>query len=68
MQLTPLFDAIANPADVQAGKPAPDIFILAAKEIDLTPAECLGIEDAKAGFKRFLLAERNLLALAAKKS
>ena len=54
MQLTPLFDAIANPADVQAGKPAPDIFILAAKEIDLTPAECLGIEDAKAGIQAIL--------------
>lgn len=48
------FDAIANPADVQAGKPAPDIFILAAKEIDLTPAECLGIEDAKAGIQAIL--------------
>ncbi|RXV16653.1 beta-phosphoglucomutase [Enterococcus faecalis] len=54
MQLMPLFDAIANPADVQAGKPAPDIFILAAKEIDLTTAECLGIEDAKAGIQAIL--------------
>lgn len=54
MQLTPLFDAIANPANVQAGKPALDIFILAAKEIGLTPAECVGIEDAQAGIQAIL--------------
>ncbi len=43
------FDAIANPAKVKHGKPAPDIFIEAANQIHLTPQQCVGIEDAKAG-------------------
>ncbi len=47
MALTPFFDAIADPATIKLGKPAPDIFLLAAKEIGLSPQECIGIEDAQ---------------------
>ena len=36
MGLESYFDAIADPAKVANGKPAPDIFLLAAKEIGLT--------------------------------
>ncbi|WP_412988902.1 beta-phosphoglucomutase [Pediococcus siamensis] len=43
------FDAIANPAKVNHGKPAPDIFIEAANQIHVDPEQCVGIEDAKAG-------------------
>lgn len=49
MALTEYFDGIADPAAVKAGKPAPDIFILAAQVVGLSPEECLGIEDAQAG-------------------
>ncbi len=49
MGLESYFDAIADPAKVANGKPAPDIFLLAAKEIGLTPRDCIGIEDSKAG-------------------
>lgn len=34
-----------------AGKPAPDIFLIAAEKISLPPKECLVIEDALAGIK-----------------
>lgn len=34
-----------------AGKPAPDIFLIAAEKINLPPKECLVIEDALAGIK-----------------
>ncbi|MBM7712425.1 beta-phosphoglucomutase [Enterococcus xiangfangensis] len=51
MELTPYFDGIADPAAVKAGKPAPDIFILAAEIVGLKPAECIGIEDAQAGIR-----------------
>lgn len=51
MQLTAYFDGIADPAAVQAGKPAPDIFNLAAQVIVLKPEECIGIEDAQAGIR-----------------
>ena len=43
------FDAIADPAAVKHGKPAPDIFIEAARKINLKPEECVGLEDAAAG-------------------
>lgn len=43
------FDAIADPAKVAHGKPAPDIFIEAANRIHVDPGQCVGIEDAKAG-------------------
>ena len=33
------------------GKPAPDIFLIAAKKINLNPKDCLVIEDALAGIK-----------------
>lgn len=45
------FDAIADPAKVQHGKPAPDIFLLAAEEVGLSAADCIGIEDAQAGIQ-----------------
>ena len=34
---------------VQKGKPEPDIYELAAKEIGFTPQECLAIEDSPSG-------------------
>ncbi|MGH6613950.1 beta-phosphoglucomutase [Sphingomonas sp.] len=44
-----LFDAVADPAAVAVGKPAPDIFLAAARAVDVAPALCLGVEDAEAG-------------------
>ena len=49
MQLTDYFDTIVDPASVAAGKPAPDIFIAAAKQRGLSPKDCIGIEDSQAG-------------------
>ncbi len=49
MALTDYFDGIADPATIKAGKPAPDIFILAAEVVGLKPEDCIGIEDAQAG-------------------
>lgn len=43
------FDAIADPAKVAKGKPAPDIFIAGAEAINLDPKDCVGVEDAVAG-------------------
>ena len=43
------FDFIADPATVERGKPAPDIFLAAARGLGVEPAACLGIEDAAAG-------------------
>lgn len=45
------FDAIVDPASLKQGKPAPDIFLEAAKEVCVPIHECIGIEDAKAGIE-----------------
>ncbi len=42
------FDYVVDP-NTCASKPAPDIFLDAMKHFNLTPQECLGIEDAQAG-------------------
>jgi len=36
-------------ADVEHGKPAPDVFLLAAEKMGIAPANCAVIEDAPAG-------------------
>jgi len=43
------FDAIADPAAVAHGKPAPDIFLEGARLLGVPPAACVGVEDAMAG-------------------
>ncbi|MFV0255652.1 MAG: beta-phosphoglucomutase [Erysipelotrichaceae bacterium] len=42
-------DTIADPAEVKENKPAPDIFLLAAKQLGLDKSDCIGIEDSQAG-------------------
>ncbi|MBY5033722.1 beta-phosphoglucomutase [Streptococcus gallolyticus] len=49
MELTDYFDAVADPAKVAASKPAPDIFLAAAEQVDVAIEEAIGIEDAFAG-------------------
>lgn len=42
-------DAIADGDSVQRPKPAPDIFLCAAKQLGLAPAHCVVVEDATVG-------------------
>jgi beta-phosphoglucomutase len=49
MQVDALFDAVIDPTSVAAGKPAPDIFLAAAKAAGAAPARTLGVEDSSAG-------------------
>lgn len=44
-----LFDAIVCAEDVQNPKPAPDIFLEAARRINCNPKKCRGFEDGDAG-------------------
>ncbi len=46
-----LFDAIADGNSVERQKPAPDLFLFAAKELHLAPKECVVVEDAEAGIQ-----------------
>ena len=43
------FDAITTACEAGAGKPAPDIYLLAAKKLDAEPSECLVFEDIPMG-------------------
>lgn len=47
--LSDLFDNVFSATQVARGKPAPDLFLLAAQQMGTAPAECLVIEDSPAG-------------------
>lgn len=47
--LRPLLDAVVTRDDVSAGKPSPDIFLLAADRLGLPPHACLVLEDSDDG-------------------
>lgn len=49
---------------VAHGKPAPDIFLRAAKELDVMPASCVVIEDAVAGVQAAHAAGMRCIAVA----
>lgn len=44
-----MFDAISDGHSVERQKPAPDLFLHAAQQLHLPPAECVVVEDAAAG-------------------
>ncbi len=49
--LAPLFNVVVTPEDVAHGKPAPDMFLLAAKKMGVPPEKCLVFEDAEPGMR-----------------
>lgn len=49
MEIKDYFDVVVDPSEVVQGKPAPDIFIMAAQKLGVEPKNCIGIEDAFAG-------------------
>lgn len=49
LKIKKYFDYIADPCKVSNSKPAPDLYLLAAKGMNLLPSECIGFEDAMIG-------------------
>ncbi|WP_374722438.1 beta-phosphoglucomutase [Peribacillus tepidiphilus] len=47
--LTESFDTIVDSAKISKGKPDPEIFLTAAKQLGVKPEQCIGIEDAASG-------------------
>lgn len=46
-----LLEAISDGSSVERQKPAPDLFLHAAKQLNLKPDECVVVEDAAAGIE-----------------
>jgi HAD superfamily hydrolase (TIGR01509 family) len=49
--LLAFFDVVVTSSDVAHPKPAPDIYLLAARKLGKEPARCLALEDSPAGIR-----------------
>ena len=49
--LLPLFDQLVAAEDVARGKPAPDVFLEAARRMHVDPGECVVLEDSDEGLE-----------------
>ncbi len=49
LDLRELFHVVVTREDVAHGKPAPDTFLEAARQLDVAPQHCLAVEDTPDG-------------------
>ncbi len=49
--MTDYFDTVVTGDMVERGKPAPDIYLLAARRLGADPTECIGVEDSLSGVR-----------------
>ena len=63
LEMTEAFDFVASRDDVEKGKPDPEIYLLVAKELEVSPAECMVIEDSPTGVKAALNAGMSVVAV-----
>ena len=49
--MTEYFDTIVTGDMIEHGKPAPDIYLLAAERLGVEPSECIGVEDSLSGVR-----------------
>ena len=61
--LSDAFDAIADGNAIRNSKPDPEVFLLAAKLLELDPANCLVVEDADAGVQAALAGGMRVLGV-----
>lgn len=61
--ITSYFDVIVSRNDVQAKKPSPDIYYEALKRLELSPHDCIVIEDSSVGIQAAVNAGLNVIAL-----
>lgn len=63
MHFDTLFDTIVSAARVVHGKPAPDCFLLAAKDLGVDPKDCIVFEDSYAGVEAGIAAGMKVIGL-----
>ncbi|MCL2926641.1 MAG: HAD-IA family hydrolase [Trichodesmium sp. St16_bin4-tuft] len=60
-----LFDyiVVGDDPNIQHGKPAPDIFLIAAQKLEVSPEKCLVFEDSLAGMEAALAARMSVVVV-----
>ena len=58
-----VFAATVSSEEVAAGKPAPDVFLEAARRLDVAPSRCAAIEDSANGLRAAKAAGMRVVAL-----
>ena len=61
--LNHFFDAVADGNNISKSKPHPEVFLLAAKLLNIEPENCLVVEDAEAGVEAGVAANMKVLAV-----
>lgn len=61
--LRPFFQTLACGNEVQHGKPAPDIYLLAAQRLGVDPTHCLALEDSNNGVLAALAAGMKVIQI-----
>jgi mannitol-1-/sugar-/sorbitol-6-/2-deoxyglucose-6-phosphatase len=62
-ELTDVFHVVVSGDDVDDGKPAPDIFLLTAEKLGVTPDRCVVFEDSHAGVTAGCAAGMTVIAI-----
>jgi beta-phosphoglucomutase-like phosphatase (HAD superfamily) len=63
LDLNDAFQFVATRDDVERGKPDPEIYLLVAGELSVSPANCLVIEDSPSGVEAALAANMKVVAV-----
>ena len=57
------FAAVVSSEEVRNGKPAPDVYLAAARELAVDPKDCASIEDSTNGIKAAVAADMKTIAV-----
>jgi HAD superfamily hydrolase (TIGR01509 family) len=57
------FEVSISSEEVGAGKPAPDVYLEAARQLNASPGDCLAIEDSENGIRSARTAEMSVIAI-----
>lgn len=63
LKLNDYFHSLSSGDEVKCGKPAPDVFLLAAERMQIAPEHCLVIEDSEAGVQAAKAAGMKVVAI-----
>jgi HAD superfamily hydrolase (TIGR01509 family) len=61
--LSPLFEATVSSEEVERGKPAPDVFLEAARRLGVPPERCAAVEDSANGIRAAHAAGMRVIAI-----